>query len=113
MKSILKGSEAEDQARRYLNALGIAFVSRNYRCRCGEIDLIMRDDDTLVFVEVRYRKSAAFGSALESITQAKIRKLRLAAKTYLLEHRLNENQACRFDVMAIDGGDIDWIKNAF
>lgn len=107
-----RGDEAENLALRYLRKAGLKPVSRNYHCRGGEIDLIMRDGDTLVFVEVRYRKNRHYGGAAASITPRKQQRIIVAAQHYLLS--LNEEPACRFDVVAIDEGeDIQWIQNAF
>jgi putative endonuclease len=82
----------------------------------GEIDLIMQDLNTLVFVEVRYRKSTVYGSPLETITQSKQNKIRLTAESYLSKHKLN-NIDCRFDIVGLSGNiaspAIEWIKNAF
>jgi putative endonuclease len=112
---LYKGELAELQALDYLNRHGLKLVERNYRCKLGEIDLILQDQhDTLVFVEVRYRQSAAFGSALESITPSKQRKLLATARQYLQLKRLD--QRCRFDVVALNGSGhprTEWIKNAF
>ena len=109
-----KGEEAEQYAASYLQNQQLTLLQRNYRCRFGEIDLIMRDDDTLVFVEVRMRTSEAFGGAAASITLSKQAKLLRTARHYLSE--LNTEPACRFDVVLISGNDgskVEWIKNAF
>lgn len=87
---------------------------RNYWCKLGEIDLIMRHHNTLVFVEVRYRNNASFGGAAASVTPAKQQKLRRAALCYLQAHQLNESQqSCRFDLIACEGEQLHWIENAF
>lgn len=116
---LLKGRRAEDRARRYLADRGLAFVEANYRCRSGEIDLIMEEQSTLVFVEVRYRKDEKFGGALESIDFAKQRRLRAAAEHYLQCRRIGDRRPCRFDVVLVTGGArgrtgarIDWIRDA-
>jgi len=106
------GSAKEETARRYLEAQGLWLETRNYRCRQGEIDLIMRDGDCLVFVEVRYRRNARFGGAVESITGTKQRRIIAAAQHYLQRHPTRLD--CRFDVLAMTGGDdVQWLKNAF
>jgi putative endonuclease len=108
-----QGAEAEQQALDYLNRRGLKLVTRNYRCKAGEIDLIMRDRDALVFVEVRYRQSSDFGSALESVTPSKQRKLLAAANLYL--QKTDTDQPCRFDVVALNGSGhprMTWIKDA-
>jgi putative endonuclease len=111
------GQTAENQACAYLQQQGLRLVTRNYRCKVGEIDLIMRDKTDLVFVEVRYRKNDSFGGGLQSITSAKQAKLTRAASFYLQRNRLTENIPCRFDVIAIGiqqgKSAIEWIKNAF
>lgn len=115
---LLKGRNAESRARRFLEARGLKFIEANYRCRPGEIDLVMRDRATLVFVEVRYRKNDDFGGALESIDARKQSKLRAAAEHYLQRRRIGS--PCRFDVVLItgspggskDGPRVDWIPNA-
>jgi len=115
----MDGQAAEDLARLYLEARGLRGVAANFRTRRGEIDLIMKDRDELVFVEVRARTSSRFGSAAESITAAKIRRIQSAANAYLQSRRLYNSARCRFDVVTIDGAPhgvaprIDWIKNAF
>ncbi len=87
-------------------------MEKNYRCRHGEIDLIMRDGDSLVFIEVRYRRSGLFGGALASIDVHKQRKL-ISTASYYLQTRKHAC-AARFDVVGIDGNNqIDWVQNAF
>ena len=112
------GDEAEGRALAHLQRHGLTLVERNYRVaagprrRGGEVDLILRDrDGTLVFVEVRRRASAAHGGAAASIGAAKQRSLVLAARHYLL--RLATPPPCRFDVVAIDGSDLEWLQAAF
>lgn len=108
----LNGVEAEDAALRFLTRQGLRLQQRNYVCRMGEIDLIMRDGATLVFVEVRMRRSHTFGSAAESITPRKRSRLAAAARHYLAS--AHEMPACRFDAVLIDGnGNPEWIKDAF
>lgn len=113
--SLASGLAAEATARDYLVAQGMQWVESNYRCRLGEIDLIMRDDNNLVFVEVRSRASNVYGGAIESITYGKQQKLLKTASLYLLAHRLQDNVAARFDVISIEGKppQLTWIKNAF
>ena len=87
-------------------------MQRNYRVRGGEIDIIARDPrDVLVFVEVRARASTAFGGAAASVDARKRARILLAARHYLM--RLPAEVACRFDVVAIDGGQLHWIRDAF
>ena len=114
----LSGKEAELIAAQYLRAQGLAILSQNYRCRGGEIDLVCRDGRTLVFVEVRYRANTAYGSAAESITIIKQRRIILAARHYLAGLGAPEPQ-CRFDALLIEGrkeagtNHLQWLKNAF
>ena len=111
LKSLL-GQSAESQAETFLKSQGLKPVVRNWRCRFGEIDLIMRDQDTLVFVEVRMRSRADFGGAAASVTPAKQKKLLAAARQYL--SGLQHMPLCRFDVVAISGqAQLDWLRNAF
>lgn len=92
-------------------------VSRNWHCRYGELDLVMLDQATLVFIEVRYRSSTGYGGALESITPAKQEKVMLAAQCFLEQHMQWQDHACRFDVMAYSGRQVNrqfhWLKHAF
>ncbi len=107
------GSAAEMQAEHYLLAQGLTLVERNFRCRMGEIDLIMRDQATVVFVEVRSRTGNRFGGALASIDARKQQKLIVTAQMYL--QRLRATPPCRFDVVLIQGAQAApyWIRNAF
>ena len=108
----LIGKKAEDVAYSFLVRNGLTLVTRNYRCRYGEIDLIMQDSDNLVFIEVRYRKSSLFGSAAESVSHNKQGKLVFTANHYLQNHP--SPLAMRFDVVAISADqEIEWITNAF
>ena len=90
---------------------------RNYRCRRGEIDLVMRDTETLVFVEVRRRTNQAFGGGLASVDARKRSRLVAAAEHYIMMKRIGDERPCRFDVVAIDGRfphtTINWVRNAF
>ena len=106
------GQHAESRAEAFLEAQGLKPVARNWRCRFGEIDLVMRDGATLVFVEVRLRRRSDFGGAAASVTTAKQQKLLAAARQYLAG--LKTLPACRFDVVALDGSAApEWIRNAF
>ena len=106
-----QGAAAEALAADFLAARGLAIVGRNYRCRGGEIDIIARDGRTVVFVEVRLRRSSAYGGAAESITARKRRRLRLAAQHYLA--RLKSEPPCRFDAILLDAlaaERIEWLR---
>ncbi len=105
------GIKAEQRAADYLLAQGMTLCERNFRCRTGEIDLIMRDGATLVFVEVRQRSSLKFGGAIASIDRRKQQKLIVAAQFYL--SRLTNFPPCRFDALLIEGNTIKWLRDAF
>lgn len=107
------GHAFERKAKQYLKQQGLSFVTSNYLCRQGEIDLIFADDhlDLLVFVEVRYRASKKYGGAAASITKQKQDKIKKAALFYLAQRKIEPQ--IRFDVIAIDGDDINWIQSAF
>lgn len=108
------GAGYEQQARRLLENAGLTFVAANVRYRAGEIDLIMRDRMTWVFVEVRYRRNALFGGAAASVTRSKQLKLLRAAALWLRSRNSSlESADCRFDVVAITGTQVDWLPNAF
>ena len=111
------GQRAEDQACRYLRRQGLTLIQRNYRCRLGELDMVMQHGQELVFVEVRYRQHSGYGRPEESITPAKQRKLWRAASVYLLENPKKAKMPARFDVIAItehpEHGEVKWIRNAF
>jgi len=108
-----QGTLAEKQALSYLQEQGLRLICQNYYCRFGEIDLIMSDQDTLVFIEVRYRKNSDFGGAFASINSGKQRKIITTAKHYLTT--LDNEPFCRFDAVAIDSKSTTpaWIKDAF
>ena len=105
------GDAGEDRAARFLESRGMTIVARNYRTRLGEIDLIARDGEVLVFVEVRLRADSRFGGAAASIGPAKQRRLAAAASAYLA--RLGRAPACRFDVVTLEGGEPAWLRGAF
>lgn len=108
------GAQAEVRAENYLVEQGLVKRAKNYRCKLGEIDLIMMHNDTLVFIEVRLRNHRQFANAAESVTISKQQKIIKTAQYYLQEHQLTDKVNCRFDVIAFsDKGDPDWIKNAF
>jgi len=111
----IQGRAAEQAACDFLLNQGLTLHSRNYRCRGGELDLIMEEDSTLVFVEVRYRSSHRFGGAAASVDAYKQQKLLHAAQAFLGEYRLN-NRPCRFDVITVSPQngelELEWIQNA-
>jgi len=112
-----RGAWAEDAALAFLAGKGLALVERNYRCRRGEIDLVLRDGAVLVFVEVRYRRRGALVGGGESVDGPKQRRLLASAEHFLLHHRAHAGRACRFDVVAVSGEDpaprVEWIRDAF
>lgn len=112
-----RGSWAEDVALDTLIGEGLTLVARNYRCRHGEIDLIMRHDGELVLVEVRYRRSGALVDGAESVNAAKQRRLVAAAEHFLQRQGRHAETACRFDVISVSGTAasprVDWITDAF
>jgi putative endonuclease len=105
------GHEAEDRALHFLLRQGLRLVERNWFCRGGELDLIMLDGETWVFVEVRHRRGIGFGGAAASITPAKCRRLLHAASLFLQTRGLTR-APCRFDAV-LSGGDgaLQWLKN--
>jgi putative endonuclease len=112
------GDAGEARALAHLMHQGLTLVQRNYRvaagpnARGGEVDLILRErDGTLVFVEVRARRNAAFGGAAASVSATKQRSLVFAAQHFL--RRFNAPPPCRFDVIAIDGESVEWLRAAF
>lgn len=113
MEKISIGAIAEKQAEQYLIKCQLTLIQRNFRSKMGEIDLIMQDADSLVFVEVRYRKNDHFGGAAASVDTRKQRKLIKTAQYYLAWHPKYAKIACRFDVVCIQGDNIEWLKNAF
>ncbi len=112
-----RGRAAEDLAAKHLTAQGLRILARNYRVVGGEIDLIARHGAELVFVEVRSRRSAAFGTAAETVTHAKRRRILLAAQHYLVSLGQRTPPPCRFDIVSITGAvdteHLDWLRNAF
>ena len=109
------GQQAEQTACQFLQSQGLQLVTQNFRCACGEIDLIMQDKDTLAFIEVRTRQHKQFANALESIDRNKQRKIIRTAHYYLQQKNLTFKMYCRFDVIAINPKSqlFEWIKNAF
>jgi putative endonuclease len=115
------GRAAEAAAESFLRQRGLRTLQRNFHCRMGEIDLIMRDADCLVFTEVRFRRPGQHGNGAESITHAKRRKLITCAAWYLRSKKISSHQVCRFDVVSVgqvsgvagSPFEFDWIRNAF
>ena len=107
------GDQAEIQALLYLEKAGLTLVEKNFLCKGGELDLIMQDGEYLVFVEVRSRSSMQFGGAAASVTPAKLRKMQHAAQVYLMQKikAQSKQPPCRFDVLALEAGKIEWLQN--
>ena len=113
-----RGRLAEDYALRHLRKSGLALVTRNYHCRFGEIDIVMRDAGCLVFVEVRFRSPNRFATARDSVGTRKQARITTAATAFLAGHPEFADLPVRFDVVALDGADrdnwrIEWIRDAF
>jgi putative endonuclease len=109
-----RGRLAEQAACRYLQARGLRLIECNYRCRSGEIDLIMDDGDSLVFVEVRYRRHDRYGSGAETVDARKRARIIRCAQFYLQRHPAAQERPARFDVIALEEGkDLQWIPDAF
>jgi putative endonuclease len=109
-----QGAQAEQLAVQYLQQQGLKLIAQNYRSRFGEIDLIMRDGTTVVFVEVRLRRNAGFGGAAASIDVRKQQRIISTAQHYLAA--LPRIPACRFDVVLMDDverSNLQWLRNAF
>ncbi|MDR2876601.1 MAG: YraN family protein [Chromatiales bacterium] len=110
------GKLAEEAGLAYLQARGLHLLECNFRCRAGEIDIVMRESETLVFVEVRYRRSDYFGGPAASVAARKQQRLIKAAEYYLYTHPAMHRLAARFDVIAVRPGTplhIEWIADAF
>lgn len=106
-----KGAAGESAAAEYLAERGLAVVARNFRVKGGEIDLVCRDGAAVVFVEVRLRSRSGFGGAAASIDARKQARIILAARHWLARHR--HDGPCRFDCVLIEGGRIEWVRDAF
>ncbi|MFZ3036601.1 MAG: YraN family protein [Rugosibacter sp.] len=106
------GAAGEAAAAAYLQQQGLAIVARNFRVRGGELDLICKEKNVTVFIEVRLRSHANFGGAAASITASKRRRIILAAQHWLTQYHLHD-APCRFDCVLIDSGQLEWIRDAF
>ena len=118
LSSKQRGDQFERLAVKYFQKQGLKIIENNYHSRFGEIDIIMNDNDVLVFIEVKYRKSIQFGSPLAVISLKKQQKIIKTAKIYMQKHGMTEyNTPCRFDVISLLGSPhnpkITWLKNAF
>lgn len=108
-----EGTAYENRAAQYLEAHGYQILAHNYRCKQGEIDLIAKDGDYLVFVEVKYRKDARSGYGAEAVNRQKQRRIINSARWYLAQQGLGESVPCRFDVVSFCGEEITLIQDAF
>lgn len=108
-----KGAQKEQQVCACLLSAGVEILERNFRIRQGEIDIIGRDGEYLVFFEVKYRKGTSRGSAAEAVGIAKQKRICQVADYYRMRHHCAEDTPIRFDVVAVDGETVNWIKNAF
>ena len=113
MNTRKQGAQNEEQVCAYLLSRGVRIKEQNFRCRQGEIDLIGYDGEYLVFFEVKYRSSKSKGSAAEAVGYAKQKRICRVADYYRVLHHCMENTPIRFDVVAIDGDKVTWLKNAF
>lgn len=122
-----KGRQAENIALEYLQKQGLKIIKSNFSCKCGEIDLIMYDNEFLVFIEVRYRKQTQFGHPLETINNSKQQKIIKAIQFFLMKNPTYNQFPCRIDAIALysearnnkavsireQGLQVEWVKNAF
>jgi len=108
-----RGALAEQEACDFLQKQGLTFLARNYHCPFGEIDLIMREGEDIVFIEVRLRSSTLYGDALESIHKNKQQKLLKSATHFLQKQHWLDKVNYRFDAIGFTNSTIDWIKDAF
>lgn len=107
------GQSIEEKVCEYLKQNKVEILERNYRCRSGEVDIIAKDSDYLVFIEVKYRSTLKFGSALEAVDIRKRAQICKVFNIYRMQKRLPFNAKVRFDVIGVDNEKISWIKNAF
>ncbi|WP_277934492.1 YraN family protein [Parablautia intestinalis] len=107
------GKKYEEEAAQYLQKNGFVLLTRNFRCRQGEVDLIGVHDNCLVFVEVKYRKSVAAGAPEEAVNPAKQRKICLVSDYYRIRYPSKSDRQIRYDVVTICGEKVSWYQNAF
>lgn len=114
--TIDKGKTNETLALNYLRERGLKSIEVNYRCFFGEVDIIMRHEQALVFVEVRNRKSQNYGSPIETVTKSKQQRIIKTAQHYIMSHNISASEQIRFDVVGItdqSSQPIQWVQNAF
>jgi putative endonuclease len=110
----MNGAAAEDQALAFLQGQGLTLVARNWRCKAGELDLVMRDADTLVVAEVRMRRRDDYGDPLETVDARKQAKLVRATRLFLARTPALAEEPLRFDIVTLDGdGTVEWLQEAF
>ena len=113
MNNRRQGNDFENLAADYLRRNGMKVIQQNYYCKMGEVDIIAKEDEYLVFVEVKYRKNKRTGSAAEAVGFNKMRKISRCADVYMMQHRMSGDTSVRFDVVAIEEGHLSHYKNAF
>lgn len=107
------GSDKEDLVSRFLEKNGVTILDRNYNTDKGEIDIIGRDGEYIVFFEVKYRSEKTYGSPFDAITKGKIKRIVAASKLYLYNNRYDDSTYIRYDCIGVLDSEITWIKNAF
>ncbi|MCR5098564.1 MAG: YraN family protein [Lachnospiraceae bacterium] len=107
------GTRYENRAAEELERLGYGIIEKNYHCKYGEIDIVARDGEYLVFVEVKYRKNADAGDPMDAVNYRKIKKICATATYYMMQKHVSEYTPVRFDVVSILGDELKLIKNAF
>ena len=113
MNNRKQGNDFEGLAADYLKRQGYDIIQQNFYCKMGEVDIIARDDQYLVFVEVKYRKSARAGTAAEAVNFNKMRKISRCADVYMMQNKMSGDTSVSFDVVAIEEGHLKHYKNAF
>ena len=107
------GNHYEQVAAEFLRQRGYEIIEQNYFCKKGEIDIVAKEGEYVVFVEVKYRKDKKHGYGMEAVTKGKQKRIKQAALFYMMEHRLSMDQPIRFDVISIDGEEVSLLPNAF
>ena len=113
MNNRKQGNEFEKLAANYLKEKGMQIIKLNFYCKMGEVDILAKDENYLVFVEVKYRKTSAKGSGFEAVNYNKMRKISRVADYYMYSHHLSGDTNVRFDVVVIEEGHLEHLKNAF
>ena len=111
LSSRFVGDIYENKAKTFLQSQGLQFIEKNFTCKLGEIDLIFKEQELLIFVEVKYRQSGQYGASSEMVDYGKLLRLKKTALCYLVTNGyVEQSTPCRFDVIAIQGANIEWIK---